>query len=135
MKEIFIVEDDPSIREVLRVLLEEASGATVTEVANGEEAVRYIQAHDAPSVVLLDFLLSGHLTGLDVVHSIRAQWKQVPVVLIPASPERPGARAAAPLVEAVLPKPFDVDALLEMVEQLAGEACYVRAGNAGRAAT
>lgn len=54
---ILIVDDDPDIREMLAALLED-DGYTVTQCANGREALNYLRAVAVPPcTVLLDLMM------------------------------------------------------------------------------
>jgi CheY-like chemotaxis protein len=116
---IVIVAEDDEVhrREIGEVLRED--GYRVIEVANGQEALdrllwdREIQQ---PAMVLLD-LSMPIMTGWELlmVRHGYLRLKQFPVVLISGSdpqldPERHGA------VAGVLRKPYDLDALLDMVD-------------------
>jgi two-component system, OmpR family, response regulator MtrA len=77
---ILIVEDDPSIREITKMGLQDA-GFVVHTAADGEEALTRFR-HDHPDLVVLDVMLPKR-DGLDVCRSIRAE-SSVPVVMLTA---------------------------------------------------
>jgi two-component system response regulator MtrA len=77
---ILIVEDDPSIREITKLGLQDA-GFTVQTAADGEEALNRFR-HDHPDLVVLDVMLPKR-DGLDVCRTIRAE-STVPVVMLTA---------------------------------------------------
>jgi two-component system response regulator MtrA len=77
---ILLVEDDPSIREITKLGLEDA-GFRVHTAADGDEAlVRF--RHDHPDLVVLDVMLPRR-DGFDVCRTIRAE-SSVPVVMLTA---------------------------------------------------
>ena len=77
---ILLVEDDPSIREITKLGLEDA-GFAVHTAGDGEEAlVRF--RHDQPDLVVLDVMLPKR-DGLEVCRAIRAE-SSVPVVMLTA---------------------------------------------------
>src|SRR5262249_46530587 len=53
---ILVVDDDPDLRECLRLLLT-SMGFEVTSAANGQEALDDMEAHD-PDLILLDMKMS-----------------------------------------------------------------------------
>ena len=66
---VLVVDDDPTFRAYLRVLLDE-EGAQVTEAEDAEAAFAAL-AHADIDVVLLDWLLPG-TSGLGILRTIRA---------------------------------------------------------------
>jgi two-component system response regulator MtrA len=77
---ILLVEDDPSIREVVALGLRGA-GFTVTTAADGEEGLARWRAGD-PDLVLLDVMLP-RLDGLEVCRAIRRE-ATTPIVMLTA---------------------------------------------------
>jgi two-component system, OmpR family, response regulator MtrA len=77
---ILLVEDDPSIREVVALGLRGA-GFTVTTAADGEAGLASWRA-DRPDLVLLDVMLP-RLDGLEVCRAIRRE-ATTPVVMLTA---------------------------------------------------
>ena len=77
---ILIVDDDPHIREVIRVALRKA-GMTVAEARDGQEAlVRF--ATDRPDLIVLDIGMP-EFDGLDVCREIRKS-SDVPILFLSA---------------------------------------------------
>ncbi|RIJ55681.1 DNA-binding response regulator, partial [Clavibacter lycopersici] len=82
-RRILVVEDDPTVNEVVCRYLK-ASGFQVETVADGLEAVR-VATERMPDLVVLDRMLPG-LDGLEVCRRIRAHHPEspVPVVMLTA---------------------------------------------------
>ena len=57
-KTVLIVDDEPAIRDMLRMVLEKA-GYRCFEATNGQQA-RAIILNEQPSLVLLDWMLPGY---------------------------------------------------------------------------
>jgi CheY-like chemotaxis protein len=115
-RHILLVEDDPSIQGAVTMLLER-EGFTVTCAFNGEEALQALHAGDSPALILLDMVMPV----MDGTEFRRAQQLEprlacIPVVVLSATT---GAEPPAdmPPPSAVMPKPFDIDQLLAMVEK------------------
>ena len=53
-KRILLIEDDPSLRHVLKLFLESEEGYFVDCVSNGQEALDYLGKHERPSLILLN---------------------------------------------------------------------------------
>jgi two-component system OmpR family response regulator len=77
-KKILIVDDDPSIRDVLRFTLEK-SGFAVTETANGAEAL-VVFPKLTPDLLILDILMP-EMDGTDVCREIR-KTSTVPIIFL-----------------------------------------------------
>ena len=109
---ILVVEDDPQLRMMFQLLLEE-EGYAVVAAADGLEAVRAARTM-RPSLVILDLelpLLDGQAVG----SQLRASYgDNLPIVVVTATGR---AAEAADGVNpcAYLHKPFDVDGLLTLV--------------------
>ena len=112
---VLVVEDDPAIRELVADLLLD-EGYAVLQAEDGRQAIRLAHEH-APSVIMVDQMLPG-LTGLEVLEQLHAQrtTRHIPVILVSGLPQ---SLAADHRADRVLAKPFDIDALLAHVENLA----------------
>jgi len=75
---IFIVDDDPSIRKLTAVLLEDQSYST-RAFETGEECLDCLDDH--PSAILLDMMLPG-MNGLETLKKIKERSASIPVILV-----------------------------------------------------
>ncbi len=80
MGNILIVEDDPSIRKLVRVNLVKR-GYSVSEAGDSHQAMALFQEMPV-DLVLLDLLLPG-LSGVDICAWIRAR-SDVPIIILSA---------------------------------------------------
>jgi two-component system phosphate regulon response regulator PhoB len=80
---IMVVEDEPSILELLRINLVDA-GYDVREAADAESAQRMLK-ESLPDLVLLDWMLPG-LSGLAFAKQLRgdARTRELPVIMVTA---------------------------------------------------
>jgi CheY-like chemotaxis protein len=108
---ILVVDDDPDTREVVALALGLA-GYTVSLAATGRDALDRITAQP-PAVVLLDLAMPG-MSGFEVLEVLRAEHPGIPVVFMTAG-EWTRAEASRWQVPGYLPKPFDLDRLLDLV--------------------
>jgi two-component system response regulator MprA len=81
---LLVVDDDPSVREALALVLD-LNGFDVTTAIDGREAIRTL-AIDSPDAVILDVLMPG-LDGLEVCRRIRAVGNRTPVLMLTARAE------------------------------------------------
>ena len=111
---VLIVDDDASLRLLCRVNLE-LEGYHVLEapsVAAAEDAV----AADPVDLFLLDVHI-GADDGLALMRSLRAREHRAPVVLFTGSARLDSVTAAE--ADGVVPKPFRLEQLLDVVRALA----------------
>jgi len=80
MATVLLVDDDPTIGEVVTTYLERA-GLTVRYCADGESALKAAD-ESLPDLVVLDLMLPG-IDGLEVCRQLRAK-SDVPVVMLTA---------------------------------------------------
>jgi CheY-like chemotaxis protein len=77
-KRVLIVDDEPSMRFLERVMLE-AAGHDVEEASGGRDALLRAE-HDGFNAIVLDFRMPD-LTGLEVARELRSRGDLTPVVL------------------------------------------------------
>ena len=111
---VLVVEDDDSIREMIQLTLASADHLSVG-AANGDEALRLLERL-SPDMILLDLRMPV-VDGIEFMRGYREMDGRAPVVLLTAGRDMADARelGAAGLIE----KPFDVEALIATVEQVA----------------
>lgn len=120
---ILIVDDDQDIRETLRMALED-EGYGVYEAEDGATALGLLRESEQPLVVLLDLRLprlrgDALLRRVDKKEHLPAQHT---FLLITANREQlspMSLRLLQRMDVTVVPKPFDLNALLDMVAQAA----------------
>lgn len=80
---ILIIEDEPSVRRVLRLLLE-TEGFQVSEAENGPTGLAMLQ-QESPDLVILDVMMPG-MDGFTVCRKIRDQrrFQKLPVIFLTA---------------------------------------------------
>ena len=117
-----MVDDDPTIRDLLVDALE-GEGYVVASAANGAEALEQA-AKTAPDAILLDLMMPV-MDGWTFARQFGSNGgSATPIVVLSAARELPdAAEALKPFgVRACLAKPFDLDALLALVERFARRA-------------
>lgn len=117
MSSVLVVDDEPDVRLVTRVILE-AAGHVVAEADSGEAALAALIAGELPDVLLLDVRMPG-IDGWEVLRRVRGHdgdLRDLPVVVFTADI---AAAEQAPISfadrEFFLGKPFDPDDLVELV--------------------
>ncbi len=124
---VLVVDDDPVIRStVAELLLDE--GYEVDQAGDGAEALKVV-ARSVPDAIVLDLMMPV-LDGWAFVERCRAEpaTREVPIVVMSAthSLHESAERLHAMGVRAVVAKPFDVDALIAIVQRYAGVDSFSR---------
>jgi DNA-binding response OmpR family regulator len=123
MHQILIVEDHADIRRLIRMTLE-FEPVVIHEAADAEQGLAAARAL-RPDLVLLDVMMPGRASGLDLCRALRADpaLAAVPVVMLSAcgtaSDRQAGLDAGA---TAYLVKPFSPMQLLDLAGELLGTA-------------
>jgi CheY-like chemotaxis protein len=104
---ILVVDDEPAIRDLVSVLLEDA-GYTVCSAPDGLAAMEAV-ARESPDLVVTDLYMPG-LDGLGLIAWLRREWPHLPIVVLSAA-----LRVSPPAGVPFVPKPLDVQTLLAVI--------------------
>ncbi|HLU79573.1 MAG TPA: nitrogen regulation protein NR(I) [Burkholderiaceae bacterium] len=117
MKPVWIVDDDQSIRWVLEKALERA-GMGARSFPSGAELLEALE-ESQPSVLVTDVRMPG-IDGLTLLHKVKEAHPDLPVIVMTAFTD------LSSTVEAFqkgafdyLPKPFDINAALALIQRAA----------------
>lgn len=106
MQKILLVDDDPHIREIAQISLED--DFQVVLAASGPEALSLSQA-ESPDLIILDMMMPG-MDGVTTLAKLRenAQTASIPVIFMTAKVQAQELDSYRALdVAGVLSKPFD----------------------------
>ncbi|MBD3867989.1 MAG: sigma-54-dependent Fis family transcriptional regulator [Acidobacteria bacterium] len=124
MPHILIVDDEANVRKVLGTLLQQG-GYQTTPAGDAAQALDLVRAQD-PDLVLTDLQMPG-MDGMELLSTLRADFPEIPVVMLTAH----GSIEAA--VEAMklgafdfMTKPFDREQVLEVIGKALGQAARSR---------
>jgi CheY-like chemotaxis protein len=117
MKTVLIVDDEPAILETLASVLED-EGYRCLRAEDGKEGLAAV-AQERPDLVISDVMMPG-LDGREMLRAMRAdpQIRDIPVIVMSAARGLPDIDRLDH--DAFLPKPFDIDNMLETVARLVG---------------
>jgi CheY-like chemotaxis protein len=118
MMDVYIVDDSAEIAQMLRIVLD-MEGYTSAWAHHGDEALAWLRAQGgAPALLLVDLSMPG-MDGatfirqiMDLPHLRRTQ------IVVMTADNAPASRLLGLPISAVLRKPFDIDELLQLVEQM-----------------
>lgn len=119
MRAVLVVDDDQATRETLRYVLEDANYSVIL-ADNGPAALVLLVQQPRPLVVLFDYLMPA-MNGdgfIDAVLHAGERATRHAFICITASPQKllTGMHAhIAALYAPVIPKPFNIDELLQKI--------------------
>jgi CheY-like chemotaxis protein len=120
---VLIIDDAEPIREGVRLILEDA-GVFVLEARDGREGLDLLRQSDTPLVVLLD-LMMPHMSGVELLYAVAAEPEfasRDAYIIFSAAHALTAATLRSFLLGKrmfYLPKPFDINELVSIVEQAA----------------
>ena len=85
---VLVVDDEPSVRTIVRLLLEKA-GYDVLEATNGEAAIEALNAGEnrlVMDVVICDIRMPK-INGIQAIEYFQREYPHVPVIVLTAYPE------------------------------------------------
>ncbi len=121
---VLVVEDDETVAELVRSVINDVPGWGALVAHNAAGALRLVD-HLRPDVVVVDVMLPG-MSGIELLADLRRRpgWHEPPVIVMSANVPAQAVEHALggdPNVQ-FLPKPFDIDELLGAVSLAA--ACW-----------
>jgi len=115
-KRIYVADDDANILELMKIILESKG----FEVITSSDGRSLIKLNELPDLVFLDIAMSGS-DGSEICRDFKNQHEGdgSPVVLVSANINihEIGAGCGA---DAVLPKPFDIRAVVDLARRFTG---------------
>ncbi|MBT5230038.1 MAG: sigma 54-interacting transcriptional regulator, partial [Methylococcales bacterium] len=112
-EQIWVIDDDRSIRWVLEKALEKAEFQVKTFAS--AEGILDRLTRETPKVIVTDIRMPG-MDGIDLLKEVQQSYPHIPVIVITAHSDLDSAISAyhSGAFE-YLPKPFDVDDAIELV--------------------
>lgn len=80
--EILLVDDDPDIRDSLRILLEN-KGYAIRTAANGRQALDALR-EQKPDLMILDIMMATDTEGFDLAFELKEtpEFKELPIIIL-----------------------------------------------------
>jgi CheY-like chemotaxis protein len=115
MARVIVIDDEDVLLEMMATLIEEAGHYAMT-ASSGKEALALLRAEDEPPALIILDVMMPQLNGAELTQVIKnnPQFCDIPVVLMSAAGRPPDGHAA----DAFLNKPFDVDVLEALIEDI-----------------
>lgn len=116
-RQILIVDDDPSIRNLLR-LVAERRGYSVDVAADGDEALRLL-AERRYDLAIID-LMMPRVNGYELVDGLRRFEQRPTIVIATAMTDSLIGLLDAEIVHSIIRKPFDIEMLGALMSAIVG---------------
>ena len=114
---IVIVEDNPDIRALLTVLIQQYGYSPCGEADNGMDAIRLIKK-TLPDIVFIDIVLGGSMNGVELADHINKEFR-IPFVYITGyTDEQRFEQAIQTFPAAFIVKPFKGEEIRGAVERI-----------------
>ena len=118
-----MVDDNPSVRNYLRALLEQRSTWQVcAEARTGKEALQRVEKN-RPDMILLDFQMPD-LNGLDVARQISSLFPEIPILMVTIHLSKQLAEEARRVGIRGACAKTDVGSIVEAVDALLHQGTY-----------
>ena len=116
MSKIMIVDDDPNVRELVSVLLQN-HGFETCEAIDGRDAMQKI-TNDNPDLVIIDIMMPN-MDGFELCHNLRRYYENMPVLMLTAKGELASKVKGFGLgADDYLTRPFEGDELILRIQAL-----------------
>ena len=113
---VLVIEDEPLIQETLADMLD-LGGHRITLADTGEDGVRLFEEGEF-DIVFTDITLPG-ISGWDVATAVKGMSQDTPVIAVTGwGPGIKRSDIVNGAVDQVLPKPFDIDRVLDLVASI-----------------
>jgi excisionase family DNA binding protein len=113
---VLVVDDDPRVREYVRVNME-LEGYTVLEAGSADEGMSVLDGQQ-PQLILLDVMMPG-VDGWEMLQRIQERHGSIPVIMFSGTVDaKVAADAAQRGATGFIGKPFDPQALIDRAKQI-----------------
>ena len=116
---IALINDDPVFLELMHDLLQKEEGYQVLICKESSNAYAFVK-EQRPDLIVLDIRMGGEETGWKILELLSLDPDTQPIPVIVCSAALPNLKQHGPLLKkygaGVLPKPFDLDALLAKIQ-------------------
>ena len=114
---VLLVDDDPRLREYMRINLE-VEGYSVVEAGSAKEGMTALEGERTPELILLDVMMPG-TDGWEMLQRIQERHGAIPVIMFSGQVDAQSAADAEKRgASAFIGKPFDPQALIDRAKQV-----------------
>ena len=116
---VVVIDDDPDLRNLIKLTLEFTAGWDVTTAQDGASGVETVRAIK-PNLVVVDLMMPG-MDGYEVCRRLKAEadTAAIPLVMLTARKQLDELQLEQIGAAGVIFKPFDPDELAKRVREIA----------------
>jgi CheY-like chemotaxis protein len=132
LKKILIVDDDPSTRFVVRLILER-EGYVVVEAGNGQAALDLIKTDPLPDVVMTDLMMPV-MTGGELIRRLRSDLRTaaIRIAVVSSNADAASSLWSSGQVDEIFGKPFTARKLADGIRAILSNSTSGRQSTGGR---
>jgi excisionase family DNA binding protein len=114
---VLLVDDDPRLREYMRINLE-LEGYVVVEAGSADEGMAALEGDQTPQLILLDVMMPG-TDGWEMLQRVQEKHGAIPVIMFSGQvDEQSAADAEKRGASGFIGKPFDPQQLIDRAKQV-----------------
>jgi two-component system chemotaxis response regulator CheY len=117
---ILIVDDEATIRKLVRNVLTSLGFLNITEANSGRRAIEILESN-AFDFIITDWRM-GDLDGIDIVRHVRAKPSNIPIIMLTGNTEAYYVKTAISAgINGYLIKPFSAEQLVKRIRTIIDE--------------
>lgn len=113
--EIIVVEDDPTLRELMIKIIEEIGAKTLAFETADDALIYLLQSQSECCLVIADQAVPGQIQGTDFIEMVKGKWPSIAAILTSGYLIDP---ATIPASTIYLHKPWSLDDLIGAIASL-----------------
>ena len=114
---VYLIDDEPTLLDLLEISLE-GFGYTLKKFIDPEEALRaFLKERSKPDLLVTDYAL-GKMNGIELIERCKAARPDLRIVMVSGSASAEIAFSAPVKIDRFLGKPYQPDALAELVQEV-----------------
>jgi len=120
LKQIFIVDDEESVRYTIKTGIEQMDeNFEVIEIENGQKCLDLLHQDRIPDLILLDIMMP-EMSGWELFNQIKdnVPWRNIPIIFLSARTDRIAKEAGGFYGDDFIEKPFTIPELKKRIDRV-----------------
>lgn len=116
-KKILVIDDNEEVLKTITQYLQQKN-CNVTAASNGLDALKICEMEKGGFDLVVTDLVMPNISGVAIISIVKERYPKVPVIAITGWGEHPEALATEAKADIVLEKPFELDELNNIINDL-----------------